>query len=260
MILESKVLKKLREEKPSLCIKVNLRDPAIVEMIGLIGFDCIWLCREHLWFNDETLANMILAARSTGMDTIVRIERDNYSSAIKPLEMGAKGIMVPHVFSAKQAKEVVRAMRFYPVGRRGVDGVNADSGWMLMEFKKYLDFSNRETFLALQIEDPEAIDNLEEIADVPGFDMLFVGPGDLSTSMGIPGDIDRKEIWDIIEKVGKIANKYGKFAGTVSLSPEWTKRLIDLGYLFITTGADIIILRESYLKIKSEYEKIGFFR
>jgi len=259
-MLESKVLKKLRAGEPVLCTKTNFKDPGIVEMVGLIGFDCVWLCREHLWFNDETLANMVLAARSAGMDSMVRIERGNYYSALKPLEMGAKGIIVPHVTTADQAGEIVRAMRFSPVGRRGVDGVNADSGWMSIEFKEYLKFSNKETFIALQIEDPEAIDNIEEIASVPGYDILFIGPGDLSVSMGIPGDIENKEIWNVIEKVGKIANKYGKFAGTVSIYPERTKRLLDLGYLFLTAGADIIFLRESFLKLKSEYKDLGFLK
>ncbi|MCL4415984.1 MAG: aldolase/citrate lyase family protein [Actinobacteria bacterium] len=257
-MLESKVLEKLRAGKPVLCTKTNFRDPGIVEMIGLIGFDCVWFCREHLWSNDETLANMILAARATGMDSMVRIERDNYPSAIKPLEMGAKGIMVPHVATAEQAKKVVRAMRFSPIGRRGIDGVNADSGWMSIEFKKYLKFSNKETFIALQIEDPEAIDNIEEIANVSGFDILFVGPGDLSTSMGIPGDMENKEIWKVIEKVGKMADKHGKIAGTVSLSPEWAKRLVNLGYRFLTAGADIVFLRKSFSKLKSEYKELGF--
>ncbi len=256
----SKVLKRLKEGKPVLSTKINFKDPGIVEMVGLIGFDCIWLCREHRWLNDETIAGMILAARSTGTDTLVRIERDNYPSAIKPLEMGAKGIMVPHVLNAKQAKKIVEAMKFYPVGRRGVDGANADSGWMLMEFKKYLEFSNKETFLVLQIEDPEAIDNLEEIASVPGYEMLFVGPGDLSTLMGFSGDIDRKEIWDALEKVVKVANKHGKFAGTISISPEWTRRLLDLGYLFINAGADITALREHYVKLNNEYQKLGFLK
>ncbi len=117
-MLESKVLKKLRAGKHVLCTKTNFKDPGIIEMIGLIGFDCVWFCREHLGFNDETLASMVLAARSTGMDSMVRIERDSYTSAIKPLEMGARGIMAPHVKTAAQAKEIVRAMKFYPVGSR----------------------------------------------------------------------------------------------------------------------------------------------
>ncbi len=259
-MLESRVLKKLRAGEPVLCTKANFKDPGIIEMIGLIGFDCVWLCREHLWSNDETMANMVLAARSSGMDSMVRVEKDNYSSTLKLLEMGSKGIMVPHVTTAFQARKIVKTMKFYPIGRRGVDGVNADSGWMSIEFKEYLKFSNKETFITLQIEDIEAINNIEKIASIPGYDILFVGPVDLSISMGIPGDIENKKVWDVIEKVGKIANKYGKFAGTASLYPERAKKLLNLGYLFQTSGADLVFLKESFSKLKNVYKDLGFFK
>jgi 4-hydroxy-2-oxoheptanedioate aldolase len=259
-MLESKVLNKLRSGGLVLCTTSIFNDPGIVEMVGLIGFDCVWLCREHFWANDETLATLVLAARSAGMDSMIRIEKENYYSIPRLLEMGAKGIMVPHVTSADQARQIVKAAKFSPVGRRGVTGAGADSGWMSIEFKEYLKFSNKETFIVLQIEDPEAINNIEEIASVPGYDILFVGPADLSVSMGIPADFENKEIWKVIEKVGKAANKYGKFAGTPSLYPEYAKKLIDLGLLFFTAGSDVQFLRESFLKLNNDYKKIGFLK
>lgn len=255
---KSKVLAKLRAGKPVLCTKTNFSEPGIVELIGLVGFDCIWICQEHLWANTETLANMIRAARATGMDSMIRIEKASYSSAIRPLEMGAKGLMVPHIVSGAEAEHWVRATRFAPVGRRGIDGVNADADWGLMDFGEYLRFSNEETFLAFQIEDPEALTELEKIARVPGFDILFVGIGDLSHSLGFPGDFSRPEIWDVLKRVAEVAASYGKFAGAPGLSPEWTEKLLELGYRFITNGADIIYLKEAFLKLREAYEKIGF--
>lgn len=255
---KSKVLEKLRKGKPVLCAKTNFNEPAIIEQIGLIGFDCVWLCREHLWANDETLANIIRAARSTDMDAMVRIGKESYISAIRPMEMGAKGIMVPHILSVEEAKSWIRATRFYPEGRRGIDGVNADADWGLSNFKDYLKFSNQETFLVFQIEDPEILPKIEEIAQLPNFEILFVGIGDLSHSLGFPGEIERKEIWEVLEKVGKICQKYGKFAGAPGVSPSYTKKLLDLGYLFVSNGADILFLRDGFLKLKENYEKIGF--
>ncbi|HHV62687.1 MAG TPA: aldolase [Firmicutes bacterium] len=255
---KSRVLAKLREGKPVLCTKTNFNEPAIVEMVGLIGFDCLWICQEHLWTNDETLANMVRAARITGMDTLVRIGKAGYSSAIRPMEMGVKGIMVPHVLSVEEAKAWVRATRFFPIGRRGIDGVNADADWGLMNFKDYLKFSNEETFLAFQIEDPEILPYLEDVAQIPGLDILFVGIADMSQGLGFPGDIDRPEIWDVLKKVGEVARKYGKFAGAPGVSPEWTRKLLDMGYLFISNGADIIYLRDAFLKLREDYEKLGF--
>jgi 4-hydroxy-2-oxoheptanedioate aldolase len=255
---ESSVLKKMRDGKPVLCTKTNFNDPGIVELIGNIGFDCIWICREHLWSNDETVANMIKSARITGMDVMVRIDKASYPSAIRYMEMGTKGIMVPHVISVQEAKNWIKNTRFYPEGRRGVDGVNADSGWMAMGLEEYLDFSNKETFLAFEIEDPEAIPNIEEIAALHSLDIVFVGIGDLSVSMGFKGDIKRKEIWEVLEKVGKITGENGIFAGAPAGSAEDAKRLIDMGYLFISNGADIIYLRNSFLNLRNEYKKLGF--
>lgn len=255
---KSRVLKKLRAGKPVLCTKLNYRDPAIIEMVGLIGFDCVWICQEHLWANKETLANLILAARATGMDAMVRIEKNGYNSLIQSLEMGAKGIMVPHIFSVKEAKKWIKIARFHPVGRRPIDGVNADADWALMDFKDYIKFANEETFLVLQIEDKEAIEYIEEIVQLPGFDILFVGVGDLSQSMGFPGEIKHPKIIKVLERVSNAAKKYGKFAGAPGISLDWTKKLMEMGYLFITQGADIIFLKDCFQKLRKDYESIGF--
>ncbi len=255
---KSRVLEKLRRGEPVLCTKANFKDPAIIELIGLIGFDCIWICQEHLWSDQETLYSMITSARLTSMDSMVRIGKSGYTSAIKPLEMGAKGIMVPHIRSLEEAKFWIETTRFFPIGRRGLDGVNADADWGLMNLSDYLEFSNRETFLAFQIEDPEVIPYIEDIAKLPGFDIFFVGIGDLSQALGFPGELDRAEIWEVLKRVGNVAKKYGKFVGAPGINTEKTKRLLDLGYLFITNGADIIFLRDSFLKLKREYEGIGF--
>lgn len=255
---KSRVLAKLRKGQPVLCTKTNFNEAAIVEMVGLMGFDCLWICQEHLWANPETLAGMITAGRATGMDVMVRIAKAGYSSAIRPLEMGAKGLMVPHILSTKDAETWVKATRFFPIGRRGLDGVNADADWGLMSFSDYMRFSNEETFLAVQIEDPEALCSLEEIVSIPGVDIIFVGIGDLSHSLGFPGDVERPEIWDILNMVAQISRKHGKFAGAPGISLEWSKKLLDLGYLFISNGADIILLRDAFLRLREDYRRLGF--
>ncbi len=255
---KSRVLEKLRAGKPALCTKVNFIDPSIVEMVGAIGFDCLWICNEHLWQNPETLANMIRAARLTDMDAMVRIAKAGYPSAIKPYEMGAKGIMVPHVLSVDEAKFWIRSSKFQPEGRRALDGVNVDANWALETMTEYLTFSNRENFLALQIEDPEVLPMMEDIAQLDNFDILFFGPGDLAHGMGLDLTKKNKEIWKLTEKMGKICNKHGKIAGTPASSPEHAKNLLDAGYLFISSGADLIFLRDAFLKLREDYMKLGF--
>jgi 4-hydroxy-2-oxoheptanedioate aldolase len=257
-MIKSKVLGKLKKKKPVLCTKVNFFEPSIVEMVGLMGFDCLWICNEHQWQNPETLAHMIRAARLTGTDAMVRIAKAGYPSAIKPLEMGAKGIMVPHILSVEEAKFWIRTTKFHPYGRRALDGVNADADWALADVGNYLTFSNKETFLVLQIEDPEILPMIEDIAQLDNFDILFLGPGDLAHSMGLTPGKESKKIWEILENLGKICSKYGKIAGAPCGSPENAKKLLDLGYLFIASGADIILLKNAFLKLKEDYRKLGF--
>ena len=153
--------------------------------------------------------------------------------------MDVTGIMVPHILTAADAEKVVSMTKFTPVGNRAVDGGNADGAFTNIPFLEYLDTANKERFAILQIEDPMAIENLEEIAAVPGYEMLLFGPGDYSCALGIPGQTDHPKVKKARKMVADIAHKHGKYAGTVGY-PENYKELIDVGYNFISMGGDVI--------------------
>ncbi|MDH3651897.1 MAG: aldolase/citrate lyase family protein, partial [Saprospiraceae bacterium] len=114
----SVVLQKLRSGKFASCFKVNLLDPRSTEIAAISGFDCIWVDQEHIGQDWEALAANIWAAKSHNVDMVVRVPRGSYSDYIKPLELDATGIMVPHVMSLSDARKVVEMTRFYPIGRR----------------------------------------------------------------------------------------------------------------------------------------------
>ncbi|OGV35432.1 MAG: hypothetical protein A2020_06785 [Lentisphaerae bacterium GWF2_45_14] len=140
--------------------------------------------------------------------------------------------------------------RFHPVGRRPLDGGNADGRYCQVPQDEYLEHSNNEKFIILQIEDPEPLDELDEIAQVKGYDMLFFGPGDFSHSIGDPGNFSNPRLTEARKMIAETALKYGKFAGTVgSLSN--VNELMGMGYSFINIGADVIFLAEGYKKIIS---------
>lgn len=241
-----------------MCVKTGFNDPGIVELIGTFGFDCIWLCQEHLWTDPQTLASQVLAARATGTDAMVRIDKASPSSAFRPLEMGASGLMVPHIRSVQEAKTWIDATRFPPLGNRGLDGVNADTDWGSCNLEEYLEHARKEVFLLLQIEDPEVLPHLEAIADLDGFEILFVGIGDLSLRLGCPGDFQNKKLWEVIEKVAQVAIRAGKTPGIPGISPTYTKRLLDLGYSFITAGSDLRYIRQGYSELQEDFGGIGF--
>src|SRR4051812_43021165 len=123
---ESRVLNKLRAGETASCLKVNIGDGQAAEIASMAGFDCLWIDREHLAQNWSTLNSQVWAAKVHNVDVMVRVPRGSYSDYVKPLEMDATGILVPHIMSLEDAKQVVKYTRFHPQGLRAIDGGSAD--------------------------------------------------------------------------------------------------------------------------------------
>ena len=237
----SRVLRTIRAGGVASCLKVNSCDARIVETMAASGVDSIWVCTEHTPANYENIENQARAARSFDADLIVRCPRGSYTDHIRGFEADAAAVMVPHVMGLEDAKNVVHMTKFPPLGRRACDGGNVDGLYTRIPFKQYLEQSNRERFVIFQIEDPEPLDELEAIAELPGVDMLFFGPADYSTAIGIPGDIWHPEVAAVSEKVAETARKAGKMAGTVAV-PDRFRSLCGMGYNFLNIGADVTAL------------------
>lgn len=233
----SKVLRKLQAGEVVSCFMVHL-DPKVTDITGRSGFDCVWIDSEHAAKDWSTLQMHIWAAISHDMDVMVRIPRGSYSDYIKPLEMDATGIMVPHIMSLEDARNVVRMTRFHPIGRRPLDGGQADGGYASTPLKEYLREANKEKFIVVQIEDPEPLDDLDAIAALDGIDLLFFGPGDFSHSIGAPGEWDHPRLIEARKRVAEAAIKHGKFAGTPGTFENFDE-LVEMGYRFIAIGGDV---------------------
>jgi len=237
----SRVLRKIREGKVASCLKVISSDPRIIETFAASGVDAIWVCTEHTPTNYENIENQVRAAKIFDVDIIVRSPRGSYSDHVRGFEADAAGVMIPHVMNLEDAKQIVRMTKFVPIGNRACDGGNADGLYTRIPFKQYLEEANRERFVIHQIEDPEPLDHLEAIAELPGVDMLFFGPADYSSSIGLPGQIWAPEIDKVRRKVVKVARSAGKIAGTVG-TPDTLRMLVDMGYNFINAGGDMVTL------------------
>jgi 4-hydroxy-2-oxoheptanedioate aldolase len=240
---ESRVLRKLRAGEIVNCFKVNFCDGQTADLVAGSGFDCLWIDREHEAGDWSTLNAQNWAAKSHDVDVMVRVSRGSYSDYIKPFEIDATGIMVPHVMSLDDAKKVIYMTRFHPIGRRPIDGGNADGFYAAMDYKDYLKQANEQRFIILQIEDPEPLDDLEAIAALEGYEMLFFGPADFSQGIGAPGDWNNPKLIEARKLVAEMANKYGKYAAT-SGSITQLNEFIDLGYKFINIGADVVGLHD----------------
>ncbi len=236
----SRVLSKLRKGEIVKTAGISrLTDPWITEIVGILGYDQVWLDLEHRTFSEEIIAPISLACRSTGIDLMVRIRKSGYDTPMRALEFGANGLMVPHCRSAAEARQWVEWCRFPPLGKRGLDGAGVDARYGLDSTLDHLRHANTETFLALQIEDREAVECIDEIAAVKGVDVLFIGPGDLTLSYGVPLEFRHPDILRARDRVANAAAKAGIWWGTTTANAgSRAGEVVDLGCRMITCGGD----------------------
>jgi 4-hydroxy-2-oxoheptanedioate aldolase len=251
----SRVLGKLRSGGVVSCVKLNLSDSRAFEIAAMAGFDCLWTDMEHVGNDWSAIEKQVLAAKAYNTDIMVRISRGGYSDYIRPLELDATGIMVPHIMSFEDAKKVVNITRFQPVGRRPIDGGNADGAYCNINPLDYIKDANKERFVVVQIEDPEAVNDIERIASLEGIDMLFFGPGDFSHAIGALGQSGNSTISEVRKRIAEACRKSGKYAGTVG-GLENLNELIRMGYRFISVGADVICLSQYFANMAKSFNDI----
>jgi 4-hydroxy-2-oxoheptanedioate aldolase len=248
----SRVLARLRAGKVASCTKLNLADPRAAEIAALCGVDCVWLDREHCANDLGAVENQVRAAKVYGADAAVRVPRGSYSDLVHPLEMDAAGIIVPHLMGVEDARRVAWQTRFAPIGRRPLDGGNADGAYCQIAAADYVAQANRERFVIVQIEDPEPMEELDQIAQVEGIDMLFFGPADFSQGIGRTGCLDDPRVADARRRVADTARRHGKFAGTVATF-DTLAATAAMGYQFINVGADVLALAETFRRVAQAF-------
>jgi 4-hydroxy-2-oxoheptanedioate aldolase len=253
----SRVRQKLAAGKPVISTKMNTLDPVVADMIGLIGFDCVWICNEHTGIDWDRMGHLVRAAAVHNVDAMVRVSKGGYTDFVRPLELGAAGLMVPHCMSGAEARQIGQATRFRPVGRRALDSGNTDGDYCMVSLLDYLRHANDNTFIVVQIEDPEALEQIDEIAAAPGVDVLFVGPGDLSHALGVAGQFNDPRITKCIEDVAAACRKHGKHWG-LPVSTESVSCYIEMGARFVNCGADVLGLAPYFRDIRAKLERVGF--
>ncbi|MBI5692994.1 MAG: 4-hydroxy-2-oxovalerate aldolase [Verrucomicrobia bacterium] len=202
------------------------------------GFDAIWLDTEHSTWDRRELQRLIAHHHLANIDCIVRTGSRNAPELYHLLEDGATGLMIPHVNSAEDAAALARAVKFPPLGQRGLDGAGLDNNFYLAGTAGYPAAANAETFLIVQIETPEAVAAADAIAAVPGVDGLFIGPGDLSLRLGCPLDWANPKMIAAEAAVAAAAARHGKAWGRPSGSAEDIAALAKKGARLIAHGSD----------------------
>ncbi|MFL5802729.1 MAG: HpcH/HpaI aldolase family protein [Roseiflexaceae bacterium] len=254
---KNRVLEKLRQGKAALVTTVTpYASPKLTEMIGLLDFDCVWIDMEHQDYSYDQLFDMALGCRATGIVPMARIRKGDYWTYSRPFEAGATGIMVPHCRSGAEAAQIVQYARFHPLGMRGLDGVEANADYGLAPMAEYMAHTNRETFVCVQIEDCEGVEDVDAIAATAGIDILFIGPADLSQSYGIPLQTQAPIMQDAVKRVAEAAAKHGKWWGIPVGSVEVAEQYYALGARFLACGAAIIILQQGWQRIRQDFDAI----
>ena len=244
---KSKVLNILRNGGVAVSTKCNFADPREAELAAMCGFDCVWIDLEHVPNSITTVGEFVRAAKIYDCDVLTRVGRGSYSDYIRPLEADSTGIMVPHLMSLEEAKKIVYYTKFHPIGRRPIDGGNADAMYGREDMASYIEMANRERFVIVQIEDPEPLAELESICALEGIDMIFFGPADFSQGIGKPFQFSDSTLTAVRKQLAETAKRHHKFAGTVG-TVENAAMLAEMGYQFINIGSDVTALSEYYLR------------
>lgn len=234
---------------------MKLTDPAVVEIMGFAGFNFVIIDTEHGPISIETAQNMIRAAESVNITPIIRVGSNDEALILRALDIGAQGIEIPQINSRSDALQAVKSVKYSPQGERGVCRYVRAANYSSMDKFKYFESANKETMIIAHIEGVEGINNLDEILSVSGIDVIFIGPYDLSQSLGIPGQVNN---FLVVEKMKEVVLKcmqnkvaVGTFADDVETAKSW----VSLGVQYMSFSVDVGILYNASKNIVGKLKK-----
>lgn len=231
------IRERLRKGEVVFGVFCKTTDPNYIEILGHSGFDFCILDREHGTVSLERLPDLIRAAECSGMVPVVRTPDSRAESVSQPLDCGAGGVQVPQVGSAEEAREIIRAAKFAPLGERGVCRFVRGAQFSAMDRADYFRKAN-EALLILQLEGKD-IREYEAIAELEAVDVLFIGPYDLSQAVGYPGQIEHPEVLAVMQRIVDAARAKKKAVGVFADTPEQVARWIAAGVQYIAYSVDV---------------------
>ncbi|MCC6586435.1 MAG: 2-dehydro-3-deoxyglucarate aldolase [Bryobacterales bacterium] len=231
----------LRAGSPVFGCFISTGYPVNAELCARAGFDYVLIDLEHGMGSERDVLTQVLAVSALPCAPVVRVESHDRPRVHRLLDLGVQGIMFPRVNTADEARACVAAMRYQPEGERGVATLVRASDYGV-NFATYRDTAKKNLLTILQIESAEAVANVDEIAAVDGADVLYVGPMDLTTSMGIFRQYGHPDFVAALKRTVDAANRNGRIAGILLAAPADARRYLDLGFKFLTSGTDTAFL------------------
>ena len=216
---------------------IKSNDPAVAEIIGLAGFDFFVLDNEHVAMSRDSMVNMIRAANVVGIDPIIRVRENATVEILQALDAGALGVQVPNVDTKQEAADVISAVKYTPIGKRGFSPTTRAAGYGFTDKKEYVQKSNEETLVVCHCETVTCMENLDEILQLEHLDVIFIGPMDLSQSLGVMGEANHPKVLESIDVIINKVKKSNKAVGIVSPASK-VQEYIDRGVQYLLVGTD----------------------
>jgi len=230
----------------------ELRGPGLMTMLETAGFDFVFIDMEHSTYSIETAGDMITAAKSSNLFTIVRTPGLSRLALQHFLDAGADGLLVPQVETVEEVRQIVRWAKYHPMGERGMALRRGHSNFAPVKAAEYVKHANEETMVVIQIESVAAIEDIDNMVSVPGVDAAFIGPADLSQSYGMPGQSEAPVIIEGLMRFIDACNRHGVAPGIHVYNMEKAKWWMDKGMRLIAYGNDISMIVDTGMKITKE--------
>lgn len=259
---QNRVKKVMREGSLAIGTYVSFADPQIVEVIGLAGFDAAFIDMEHTSFDLPLIEEMVRAADLVGVSSIVRVPDNDEKLILRILDMGAEGIIIPHVDGLEGAKRAVEAVRYPPLGTRGGAGGTRAARFGSVPWNEHVRQSNEEILLSVMTEDDRGISQIEAIAALDGIDLVAIGPTDFSLALGIDNPSDprlRATLEDLAGKVKQVGKAKLQFPMNHSALPLGPNELLDLGvgYSHVAPPPPAVLFNFMKEKVREIHEATG---
>ena len=250
----------IQEKECAIGTFLGVSTPSIVEIMGYTGMDFVIIDTEHGPYDNMPVSDLIRAADSKGMSPVVRIADVTHKEIQRAVDNGAEGIIIPCLRSVDDFKKAVDLCKFAPVGNRGFIKARGsgfgNEDWANGTLEEYMYNSNEKVLLLPQCETVEALENIEEIAGISGIDGIFIGPFDLSISMGIPGQFDAPEFQQAIDRVLKACKEAGKLCMIFSSNIDEAKGYINKGFDAVANSIDTIMFMQVYKKMMEDIMEV----
>jgi 2-keto-3-deoxy-L-rhamnonate aldolase RhmA len=219
-----------------------IRTPHITQMLATAGFDFMYVDMEHSCLSIETVGDLCYAALAAGLVPIVRPPAKEAHLLSRPLDAGAMGLLIPHVDTREEAEAVIRAVKFPPMGERGMNLQGVHTGFGRPKAAEYIKSTNEETLLLVQIESDLGIRNLDAILSVDGIDGAVIGRSDLATDLGVPGETNHPEVARRVEAMIAACQRHGKIPGLLVQDVASAKDWIAKGIRLVPYSNEVNIL------------------